>query len=92
MLLLARRIANRFDPGTGTLVAVALGLVHVHVAARDRRLRARARRHARCSSAFAIADCSSGMRVGVLLPSLAAGALAGFAVTTEYPAALIAAS
>ena len=88
MLLLARRIANRFDPGTGTLVAVALGLATMtlplatvdfgHVLAATLLL-----------AAFAIA-LTERREGGRLLALVAAGALAGFAVATEYPAALIA--
>ena len=88
MLLLARRIANRFDPGTGTLVAVALGLATLtlplatvdfgHVLAATLLL-----------GAFAIALEQRGDE-GRLLWLVLAGGLAGFAVTTEYPAALIA--
>ena len=88
LLLLARRIANRFDPGTGTLVAVALGLATLtlplatvdfgHVLAAALLL-----------AAFAIA-LSERHAEGRLAALVGAGALAGFAVTTEYPAALIA--
>lgn len=88
MLILVRRIANRFEAGTGTLVAVTLGLATLTLP-----LVTLDFGHALAATllvaAFAIA-LTERHAEGRPLLLLAAGALAGFAVTTEYPAALIA--
>jgi hypothetical protein len=88
LLLLARRIARRFDSGTAAFVAVALGLATLtlplatvgfgHLLAATLLL-----------GAFAIA-LTERRADARLLALVGAGALAGFAVTTEYPAALVA--
>ena len=88
MLLMIRRIANRFDAETGTLVAVVIGLgtltLPLATLAFGHILAA-----ALLMAAFAIALDSHGEE-DRLWRLTAAGALAGLAITTEYPAGLVA--
>jgi hypothetical protein len=88
MLLLTRRLANRFEPGTGTLVAVvlALGAITLPLAALNF---GHVLAAALLLASFAIA-VEQRRPGGRLLALVGAGALAGFAITTEYPAGTVA--
>ncbi len=86
LLVLLRAVADRVQPGYGTLVAVALGagtllmpfasLLYSHVLAATLGF-----------AGFAVLFLG---RPGSSRRSLAAGALCGLAVTTEYPLAIVA--